>query len=124
MDLRLDMWSLSTIFDGKWLCASVVEGVLAEVAVLPLGVKLMASESAYWIVEKLKANRRIESSDVVYLQPDTNTIVPPFNLLSHWCVAEATYDKGSRVLIVYNSAPKYDERRNGNLAAPNAGLHN
>lgn len=60
MDLRLDMWSLSTIFDGKWLCASVVEDVLAEVAVLPLGVQLMAFESAYWIVEKLKANRRIE----------------------------------------------------------------
>lgn len=101
---------MSAIFDGKWLCASVIDSVLAELAVLPPGVQLMASESPYWIVEKLKANRTVESSDVVYLQPDTDTIVFSFNLCDHWCVAKATCDdKGQRALTMYNPASKYNE---------------
>ena len=106
MVLYVDMYTLCTLLDPQWLSSGAIDGVLAELAELSPEVQLMLSEKAYLHFCKLRINDTVPPVDVIETQPDTHTLVFPFNLTeNHWCVAKATCHKGKRLLTVYNSMP-------------------
>lgn len=106
MALYVDMYTLCTLLDHQWLSSGAIDGVLAELAELSPGVQLMSSEKAYLHFCNLRINDTVPPVDVIETQPDTHTLVFPFNLTEdHWCVAKATCHEGKRLLTVYNSMP-------------------
>lgn len=106
MALYVDMYTLCTLLDRQWLSSGAIDGVLAKLAELSPGVQLMSSEKAYLHFCKLRINDTVPPVDVIETQPDTHTLVFPFNLTEdHWCVAKATCHKGERLLTIYNSMP-------------------
>ena len=116
MNLLVDLFAFLTLRDGEWLTSTVIDGVLAELALISPGVQLMSAQKAYEYICKLRQNITVESSDVIQLHPNTHTLIFPFNLSeSHWVVAKATFGTATRhedgcLLTVYNSAPEVDTR--------------
>lgn len=109
MALYVDIYILCTLLDCQWLSLGAIDGVLAELAELSLGVQLILSEKAYLHFYKLTINDKVPLIDVIETQPDTHTLVFPFNLTeNYWCIANATCHKDKRLLTVYNSMPGHE----------------
>ena len=69
----------------------------------------MLSEKTYYHYCKLKQKQIVPLNNIINIQPNTHTLVFPFNLLrDHWCVAKASCHKGQCLLMVYNSLSSLD----------------
>ncbi len=102
---------LISLLNDQWIYSFVIVDVLSQLTVLSERVQLLSLDLTQMICQRMNQKSFIFDHYASSLEVITNTIIWSLHVASdHWCVIRLVCASNHRVIIVYNSLSKHEDK--------------